>query len=129
MRSPPPTRRNPRPTLTRRRHQRVLPQYARRRGQRVLPRLGRSTLQVPAVNGFLTLCRPQVCKDAHDNDWGKGALRCALTTWNDALVNPPQIYSGISLLDILSGHSTSSPMGSAGPWLFRSYLLLALVCL
>ncbi|MEU0092684.1 hypothetical protein [Kribbella sp. NPDC006257] len=52
-----------------------------------------------------------------------------LTTWNDGLVKPPQIYSGISLLDILSAADTSSPMGSAGPWLFRTYLLLALVCL
>jgi 4-amino-4-deoxy-L-arabinose transferase-like glycosyltransferase len=50
-----------------------------------------------------------------------------LTTWNDRLVKPPQIYSGISLLDLLYG--TDSPIGSLGPWLFRVYLLLALVCL
>jgi hypothetical protein len=50
-----------------------------------------------------------------------------LTTWNDDLVKPPQVYSGMSLLDLLYG--TGSPLGSLGPWLFRAYLLLALVCL
>lgn len=111
-------------------------------------------MHVAAINDFLTASRPRVCKDACDNDLGKVPsvrdvnekwrdfrLMCFaaslallvvlatpwLTTWNDGIVKPPRIYSGISLLDLLYG--TDAPMGSSGPWLFRAFLLLVLVCL
>lgn len=50
-----------------------------------------------------------------------------LTIWNDGLSRPPQIYSGISLIDLLS--VDDSPLGGSATWLFRAYLLLAVVCL
>ncbi|MFB6718891.1 hypothetical protein ACFCV3_01970 [Kribbella sp. NPDC056345] len=50
-----------------------------------------------------------------------------LTIWNDGLVYPPQIYSGVNLIDLLS--AADSPLGGLATWLFRAYLLLALVCL
>ncbi|MGW6277922.1 hypothetical protein [Kribbella sp. NPDC055071] len=111
-------------------------------------------MQVAAISDFLTACRPQVCQDARDDDLGNGALvrdadekrrdfrlMCFaaslallvllatpwLTTWNDGRVTPPQVYSGVSLMDLL--YDPGTPLGSLGPWLFRGYLLLALVCL
>lgn len=50
-----------------------------------------------------------------------------LTIGSDAAKPPSQTYSGAGLL--FSGYGTDLPMGSSGLWLFRAYLLLALVCL
>ncbi|WP_405056470.1 hypothetical protein OG474_27475 [Kribbella sp. NBC_01505] len=50
-----------------------------------------------------------------------------LTTWNESFLKPPRTYGGLTLTNLLS--NAGSPLGDSGTWLFRIYLLLALVCL